>query len=281
MLSIFFIFIMLLYQTFILFFLSLVLSCNALLCTNNCYFTYNLTTPFSIPERCNSLVLAGKCIVSLNFWYNREEYDVSFRADPTSTVLVTDNRRYALLEFSPTIATFFCYSIDRVCKNKDDCARDLAAMVAGEMLQRYYNYSAIMNNLEPFVTGPPLTPDNPSLNCYDSNQNIHQCDVSTQPGSCAISEIISKKETSIQCDTEVGDNNAYVSIYQSDSGYASFDVHCNRSLCNTYSTLQATKELMFRYNVTKTADGRLSGSQLIISTSLMIMVIFILFSNQF
>jgi hypothetical protein len=149
------------------------------------------------------------------------------------------------------------------------------------MLERQYNYSAIMDEVEPLVTGPSTTPDNPDLKCYDSNQNVQQCGTSTKPGSCVILDTISQKKIDFQCDTELSVGNAYINIHQSDNNFGTFNVHCNRSLCNTYATLQAAKELMFKYNVTKTLDGRLNGSRLIISTSLMIMMIFILLSYRF
>ena len=34
-------------------------------------------------------------------------------------------------------------------------------------------------------------------------------------------------------------------------------VGCNRSLCNDNSTLKAVKDIMLKYNVTVTLDGRL------------------------
>ncbi len=51
-------------------------------------------------------------------------------------------------------------------------------------------------------------------------------------------------------------------------------MHCNRTLCNGNSTLKAVKELMFKYNITKTLDGRLNddGSTFIISISLIIIM---------
>jgi hypothetical protein len=89
------------------------------------------------------------------------------------------------------------------------------------------------------------------------------------------------KKTSFEYDAKLDVVNTYINTHHSDANYASFNVHCNRSLCNTQSTLQAAKELMFKYNVIKTPDERLDGSRLIISTSLTIMMIFLLFSNRF
>ncbi len=171
--------------------------------------------------------------------------------------------------------------IDRVCKNKDDCARDLIKDVVTEMQQRQYNYSVIINDVQALVAGPPLTPGVPTLSCYDANQNAQQCGSSSDLGSCVISHVISDKKVSSECDTILQIGNAYISIYQSHSGYASFEVHCNRSLCNSHTTLERAKEMMLKYNVTETADGRLDGSRLMISASLMIAMALVLFFHQF
>jgi hypothetical protein len=85
------------------------------------------------------MVSAGGCLASVNFWYNRGEYVVSLQADPSNTLLNIYNYRSVLLQFSSTILTFFSYNINRACKNKDDCARDLIKNVADDMLQRQYN----------------------------------------------------------------------------------------------------------------------------------------------
>ncbi len=61
-----------------------------------------------------------------------------------------------------------------------------------------------------------------------------------------------------------------------------FNFQCNRSLCNDQSTLRDVKRIMFKYNITKTLDGRLNhGSRFILSISLLIMMIFSLLFNQF
>ena len=84
---------------------------------------------------------------------------------------------------------------------------------------------------------------------------------------------------SFECGLEFRTGNAFIQIYQTDDGRAELDVYCNRSLCNTHSTLQAVKELMYRYRVTATPDGLLAStsSQLAGSTLLMIMIIFMTF----
>jgi hypothetical protein len=149
------------------------------------------------------------------------------------------------------------------------------------MLQRQYNYYEIMDEVQSLVVGPSLTSNNFALYCYDSNQNAYPCGTLTKPGSCVISHTITHKKISTECDTEQTVGNAYVSIYHSDSNFALFNVHCNRSVCNTHSTLQSVKNLMFKHNITVTADGRLNGSRFIVSTTLMIAMIFIVIFNRF
>jgi hypothetical protein len=234
----------------------------------------------NISNRCNQIVSAGNCFGSIVFHYDRGEYDVSLQASSSSIIGSTDNKRYVMLHIS-LYSSFFSYDIERACQNKDDCARDLITNVAVEMFPRQYNYSAIMNEVRPLISGPPLTPEKPNLNCYDSNQ----CGTSTKPGACVIEDTILKKEISIRCDNQSIFGDVYISIYHSDRNFATFGVHCNRSVCNSPSTLQSAKELMFKYNITATLDGRLmdlgnsDGSKSMMSISLMIMMIFGLLLN--
>jgi hypothetical protein len=225
-------------------------------------------------------------MVSISLWYNRGEYDVSLQADSSNTLVGFHYNRHALLHIS-TGSNFFAYTIDSSCKDKDDCARDLIKNLVTEMLQRGFNYSGIMNQVQQLVTGPTLTSTNPNLTCYDSNQKIQQCGTAIRPGSCVISDRILESKRSVQCDTELSVGNAFISIYQSDSDYAVFDVHCNQSLCNSPSVLQEAKELMFKHKITATLDGRLvdtgtivnDGSKLMVSMLLMIMIFLGLLSH--
>jgi hypothetical protein len=63
----------------------------------------------------------------------------------------------------------FTYTIYRECDDKNDCDRNLAKIVANEMQQQQ---SGIQNELGPFILDPSLTPSNPNLTFYDSNENI-------------------------------------------------------------------------------------------------------------
>lgn len=186
------------------------------------------------------------------------------------------------LRFLSNGSSIFSYTIERICNNEDDCARNSITNLANTILQRQYNYSAIMNELEPLIVGPSLTPDDLYLKCYDSNQTIQRCGTLSKPESCSIFNIMSESKTFIGCNYDWTISNAYIQIYQTDSNLSSFDIDCNQSLCNTYSIAQAAKQLMFKHRITVTPIGLLynSISKLMISTVFIIMMIFIALYNR-
>ncbi|CAF4979477.1 unnamed protein product, partial [Rotaria sp. Silwood1] len=143
------------------------------------------------------------------------------------------------------------------CKNKDDCAHDLAKNAVVEMLQRQYENPKTMNQLISFISSSLLTSNNSNLTCYDSDENELQCDTLTKPSSCFISNEIFQNTTNRSCTNKlILTGTVAVYMYQSHSS-AAFTVYCNRTLCNTNLTLQAVKDIMFKYNVTAISDGRL------------------------
>jgi len=150
-----------------------------------------------------------------------------------------------------------------------------------EILQKQFNFHEIINELRPLILSSPLTSNNSILTCYDSKENVGQCGTTAKHGLCIISHEIVRNRS---CIAEVKADEVPVSIYQY-SNYASFDVHCNRSLCNNNSILQNVKDIMFKYNVTTALDGRLvesiegCGSKLMASILLMIIMIFGLLSD--
>jgi len=264
------------FSTIILFLLfSSVSLTNALQCTNICSFTRNLTTPFSIPDSCNHTILSGKCVAQIEFWYNRQEYDVNFRGDASVTIRTGDNKRSVIVKVSTdSLSSFFSYSILRTCQDTDDCARDLIENIANEMLSRQYDYSKIMNDVRSLISGPPLTPEKPNLNCFNEYNNEIPCASLTKLATCKISDEIFSDKISTKCDTEFVTGPTSLYIYQSEINdkFAQFDVYCNQSICNSRTTLQSAKDLMLKYNVTINQDGLLANSM-----SQLVYSIFILF----
>ncbi len=245
----------------------------------NCTFTYNFTRSFKIPDQCNQTESAGKCYIRFVFYYNLGQYFFSFSASSESTIFRSDNKRHAKLYLSSVDSAFLSYNIDRACKNKDDCARDLAINEANEMLQRQINFPNMIDELKPLILGPHLTTANSNLNCYDEKENVRQCATSMTQGACVLSNEISKNKINRSC-KQSSSREIFVGMYQTDNDNR-FDYQCDRSLCNDQSILRDIKQIMFKYNVTITLDGRLNGSRLIISISLMSMMMFTLLFNQF
>jgi hypothetical protein len=92
-------FIMLLFsRIFVFFIFYFFLSCQALQCTTNCSYTYNFTQPFNIPDRCNQIVSAGKCLAFLTFSYGTREYTIQFQGD-SSTYISNIWTSYRVLRF--------------------------------------------------------------------------------------------------------------------------------------------------------------------------------------
>ncbi len=270
---------MLFCQTFIFLFLLHFLSCNALQCTTNCTFTYNFTKSFTIPEQCNQIESAGKCSVHLFFYYNLGGYRFSFSASSLSTIFRSDNSRYVKLNLSSLDSIQLSYYIYRACKHKDDCARELAINDANEMLQRQIDIPGMINELQSVMIGPPLTSPNSKLICYDGKESIRQCATSMTEGTCVLSSEISLNKINRACSDSMRE--ILVHMYQTNNDNR-FNFQCDRSLCNDQATLRNIKKIMLKYNITKTPDGRLNGSRLIISNnSLMIMMIFTLLFNHF
>lgn len=273
---------MLFSQRIILLFYLLFLSCDALRCTTRCSYTFNATTPFSIPDDCDQFVSVEKCLITFTFYYGTQEYTVRFLGDTSITNPISNDFRQAKLNLLSSTA-LFTYTIDRQCQDKDDCDRDLAKTIANEMRQQqHYNLNGIQNELTPFMLGPPLTSENSNLTCYDSNQNSISCGTTTNRGSCVISNSIFENKIIRVCGDKEIFSEPFVSIYQSQH-YLSFDIQCNQSICNNQTTLQEVKAIMFKYGITVTPDGGLLnfGSKLIVSiSSIIIMLLLTLVFNR-
>jgi hypothetical protein len=270
-------------RTVIFFLSNFFLFCHALRCTTNFSNTYNLTQPFVIPDQCSQIVSAGKCTASVTFSFDRQEYTVQFHADPSVYISGVDNTRHAYMSLLSTNSLYFSYTIEYGCKNKDDCARDLVRDGLMDILERQFPISNIKDELLPLISSSALPPNNSHLLCYVSNEQIRQCGTSSKPGSCFISHHILGNTMNRTCSGGIMSDTIAVSMYQS-SNHITFNIYCNRTLCNENSTLQAVKNLLFNHNVTVTLDGQLGttgniGSKLLVPNLFLIMMIYFLFLN--
>ncbi|CAF1048657.1 unnamed protein product [Adineta steineri] len=271
---------MLLIQRFILLIGCCFLNCNALQCSTNCSYTFNFDTPFNVPSRCNQQVSAEKCRVQLTFWYYLQEYVVNFEAEPSKTIISTDNQRTTMIEIKPTESFFFYYGISHTCTNGDNCAQEFAQIAVYEIIERQINYLAIVNELRPLILTAPQSANDSDLACFNSNENVQQCAIANIHGTCTISDKLIENEIIQSCSNDMHTKLSYLNI--SDSGsHATFNINCNRPLCNGQLTLKAVKDIMFKYNVTLSPQGRLNnGSQFIkISSGLMMIIVVTILIN--
>ena len=150
-----------------------------------------------------------------------------------------------------------------------------------EILRRRLQFQEIVNELKPLISSDSVSSNTSNLTYYDSIDNIFLCGTLANPALCVVDLIIKKNSIDRSCTTTMKPIEAYVNMYQSHDGYATFDVGCNRSLCNTQSTLQSVKNVMFKYNVTITLDGHLmeNGSVINYRSKLRIFVLFIIMVN--
>ncbi|UJR19057.1 hypothetical protein I4U23_022188 [Adineta vaga] len=260
-------------QTYILLLLLSLFSCQALRCTTNCLYIYNSSTPFLYPERCNQIVSSGKCGAMLTFYFHTGEYFFSLSSDSSSTVYNSNNQRRGLLQISESTASLSHY-VDIECKDKDDCAKDLAIKISIELSQRQYDFSKIINELSPYIIGPSLSTQNRPLKCYNSKEKEELC------ASCFLQNQIIKNKITQSCQTTSSELQPSIRMHQNPTT-ATFDLTCTRNLCNTKSILNIVKDILFKYNVTQTPDGRLNGSRFQISVFLMIITIIFAFFHRF
>ncbi|CAF1423689.1 unnamed protein product, partial [Adineta steineri] len=66
-----------------------------------------------------------------------------------STIYNSNNQRRGKLQVMDSTTISFTHYVDIACKDKDDCAKDLAIKITNEILQRRVDFSKILNELAP------------------------------------------------------------------------------------------------------------------------------------
>jgi hypothetical protein len=250
----------------------------ALQCTTNCSFSLSVNEPFEIPDHCNQMTSAAICESRISIWSSIYLY---ITLDASTSNTGGGDSYYASVGLSSYGSITYSYSIDHRCNNKDDCGREFAMNKIPSILNRpAIDLEALKNELSPLLSSN-LSLAVADLLCFDSNQNVRQCAVVSKPGVCESSDLISKRtKTTRSCNRdsiEIFGAEPYIGMFDMGS-YVSFSIKCNRSLCNGPMTSQAVKEILFKYNITKTLDGRLNnGFRLSLSSLFLMLNIIILF----
>jgi hypothetical protein len=248
----------------------------ALQCTTSCSFSSNLNATFAIPESCDRITSEKFCAFRMSLYQTNYYSSLSFKI--VSSNYSFSEYHYARAALSDYGSIDFSYSISHECKHTDDCALEFAKNKMPDILRRLAtNYEDIRNELLPLLSSGSSIEDT-DLSCFDIKENVRQCAIAKKPSSCqATQQLMGTKKTNRSCSHDLYGSKKSVSI--SDFGqYASFEIKCNRSLCNGPMTLQAVKEVMFKYNITKTIDGRLNNAlRLSLSSTFLILLIIVLF----
>ncbi|CAF1287145.1 unnamed protein product [Rotaria magnacalcarata] len=170
------------------------------------------------------------------------------------------------------------YDIHHGCTDRNDCAQDFARATITEMIKRKINYLSIISELRPLVSADSQSQNTTNLVCFDSKETASQCATATNLGSCVISDKLIENEIIYYCNNDIHAKLGYLNI--SDSGsYATFDIHCNRPLCNGQLALKAGKDILFKYGLTKTPEGRLNSSSQLIKISVWLIISLLAIQN--
>ena len=246
---------------------------NPLQCTTDCYFMLDFSSPFDVPPYCNQTASAKQCKVDVSISYGYNSLFLSLSADTFDYSL--GDYQYVMAQVSADGLATISYSVTRYCKKRDDCARELARQSMLEIIQRpLIDPQSIGKELYPLLSSNSSN-SNVDLLCFDQNENVRQCGIASQPGACEIShQLVGKKSIVRSCNNKLFTQSQSVIVM--DSGkLARFSIDCNRSLCNGAVTLQAVKEIFFKYNLTKTIEGRLNndGFRLSLSSFWIILIV--------
>ena len=138
------------------------------------------------------------------------------------------------------------------------------------MANRPYNSLRVSQDLAPFLN--EVRPSGSFLHCYDGEACLND-------GLCQIDhDTKSNSQRTRGCQKQQFSSSPKVSVYDSGT-YASFDIECNRTACNSLDTVVKGKEILAGYNLTD-ANGRINdGSS--VAASLMMIATVLLSSKLF
>lgn len=229
--------------------------------------------PYEIPIDCGQLESGEICEFQVSTYYRYGYLSISLSA--SSTRPFGGDTYYASIALTKYGDLSYSQSTDHQCKHKDDCARDFSNKFVPMILnQSSIDFEAMKYELLPLLASNLSTETNDML-CFDSNENIRQCAIASKPGVCEVSYELSRRtKPTRSCNRELIEifgTEPRITMFDFGGRFASLDIKCNRSLCNGPLTSQSVKEILFKYNITKTIEGRLNNG-LNLSLSLLIFI---------
>ncbi|UJR14439.1 hypothetical protein I4U23_001436 [Adineta vaga] len=133
----------------------------------------------------------------------------------------------------------------------------LVIETANEILKQTYGANATIQELLPLATRSPLSSNNTDLVCFTSINTVQQCAIVKKIDICVILHQFNQKNSiTHSCDRNETTGSPVVTIYHSDT-YSSFKLDCHQPFHNGDLTFAPIKDIVYKYNVTKTRHGRL------------------------
>ena len=167
-------------------------------------------------------------------------------------------------------SNYLSYSATFACSNDDSCALEFAERKLTDLAKRRYNSVNVTQELAPLLE--ESRQNGTKLRCFDG-------EICEQGGMC---QIVYDTKANTQSDRRCHKPDlpipARVSVYDS-GNYATIDIECDRTACNSPETMNKVKAILARHNLTD-ADGRINGSSLSVASMIGI-VIMLLFSQLF
>ncbi|UJR29181.1 hypothetical protein I4U23_010395 [Adineta vaga] len=258
-------------RVILVFLLYLIPFASTLQCTINCSFKSELNSLFEIPNSCNETSLSKLCTFRMSYWYHKYYSYLSFDFDRSNSSSVKYYSTSIRLADDGSIG--FDYTISHQCDQTDDCAMKFAKTNIPNLLRRLnFNYTDLRDELWPLLVSKTSI-DDVDLSCFDSKANIRQCALVKKPGLCqATQQLRGRKRMDRSCNQQLFSNEKTVSMFDFGS-FANLELKCNRSLCNGPMTFDTVKEILFKYNITKTIDGQLNQGIRCYSLSFLVFVL--------
>ncbi|CAF1196935.1 unnamed protein product [Adineta steineri] len=230
---------------------------HTLQCITNCSIgNFRFGEPISIPDgRCQQRKSKSDCTMSLKFLYHQHMYNADF-----DTILLPSD----FIHISS--GSYLFYTISYECSKQTDCVLTYAQNRIDEMTRRSYDANRIYGQLAPFIQNSTRQG---SIQCYNTRNQIIECSASE---SCSLDyDQRAKKVRSRGCSS---DKDPTVSMYDGKS-YSSFDVSCNRNLCNDDATFEQVKTIFVNNGLTDDNGRRIAAGTKEMASIFLILLPFI------
>ncbi|CAF1347933.1 unnamed protein product [Adineta steineri] len=230
---------------------------HTLQCITNCSIgNFRFGEPISIPDgQCQQRKSKSDCTMSLQFRYDQYTYNAQF-----DTIVLPADFIYI------TSGPYLSYSINYECSKQTDCVLTYAQNRINEMTRRTYDANRIYGELAPFIHNS--TRKGP-IQCYNMRNEIIECLASE--GCFLDYDQRAKKVRSRECKTY---GTPTVSMYDGKS-YSSFDVSCNRNLCNDDETFEQIKTIFVNNGLTDDNGRRIAAGTKEMASIFLILLPFI------